>query len=287
MLPVSITLTRHDEPDWLIRETLDSLGRQRGVAGEVLFLDQQDDPETATHCGSLSTQDLRFTVVNVPAGGLSPVRNRAIELAANDIILFIDSDAVADPGWAAALAHSLTRDTVGVVGGRVVPRWHRPPGFVSRAPIIQEQYSLIDLGPDEGPCAKIVGANFGLHRGRLGEQAFFDTDLGRRPGSLLGGEETDLCARVRGLGLEVCYNGAASVEHQILPERINLAWVQRRIFYAGVGRALQGGLPNPYHGGRGGVAANLGVIPVLPAYALGMLKGLWMRGTGRAPRGQH
>ncbi|MCP5373093.1 MAG: glycosyltransferase [Hyphomicrobiales bacterium] len=256
----------------MIREALDSLGRQDGAVGEVLFLDQQNDPALAAHCAGLSTDALVFRAVAVPPSGLSEARNRSLEMAAHDIVLFLDSDAVAGPGWAGALAAALAAEEVGVVGGRVVPRWHRPPLILARSPVVLEQYSLVDLGPDTRSCDKVVGANFGLHRSRLGTEARFDTALGRRPGTLLGGEETDLCRRVRALGLDVRYCGAAGVEHQILPERIRFAWLQRRFYYAGISRALQGGRPRPYHGSRAPLR-NLWLIPLLPAYALGLMRG--------------
>lgn len=40
---ITISLTRHREPDWLVRDALVSLAAQRSVAGRVLFVDQARD----------------------------------------------------------------------------------------------------------------------------------------------------------------------------------------------------------------------------------------------------
>jgi glycosyltransferase involved in cell wall biosynthesis len=237
-MPLTITCTRYTEPAWLVQATLESLARQENVEAVVLFLDQQDDPRLRAWCAAHTKANLRFQYVIIPAQGLSVARNRAIELSPHDLILFIDSDAVADPGWARSLAATLERDRVGIAGCRIVPRWHRRPLLIARSRIVLNSYSMFDLGPGEVATSRVVGAGFGIHRGRLGNEARFHEAFGRRPGGLLGGEENELCTRARACGLDVIYNGNAVVEHQVLPERIAYGWVMRRFYYAGFERAL-------------------------------------------------
>ena len=92
--------------------------------------------------------------------------------------------------------------------------------------------------------------------------------LGRSGGKLFGGEDTDLCARVRAAGGKVVYNGRAVVDHQILPERITYRWLMRRMFYAGYGRGIRGGPPSPSHEMT---VMDWLVLPIiLPAYLIGL-----------------
>lgn len=268
---VSIAVTRHDEPDWLVLQALESLAIQRGVSGEVIFLDQRTAPELAGRVKELATACIDFCVHSVPPTALSFARNEALRLARHQHVLFLDADAIADPAWARELVSTLDQPAVGVAGCRILPRWHVPPLLISRARVVWEQYSLVDHGETEKDMARVVGAGFGLHARRLGDLARFDERLGRRPGSLLGGEESDLCRRCRAAGLLVRYNGRARIWHQVLPERVRYRWVLRRLFYAGVGRAAMGGAPSPSH--RPGLWDWIWMPLVLPCYSAGYLVG--------------
>lgn len=269
--PLTITLTRYNEPNWLLWETLESLSHQQDVQAEVLFLDQIEDVETQNYVKKLSSEAIHFDYRTIPAKSLSFARNFAIKHAANDRILFIDSDAIADPSWAFEMGRSLSQNNVAVAGGRIKPKWHKPPLAIARAQVVWEQYSLLDLGEHEIPFHKAVGASFGINRSVLGETAYFDENLGRKGGNLMGGEDTELCDRAAERNLAIMYNGRAVVHHQILPERIRYRWILKRIYFAGLGRAAKGGRPSPTHKSR---LMDYLVLPIiLPWYAAGYLRG--------------
>jgi GT2 family glycosyltransferase len=270
-LQATIALTRYQEPNWLLWETLDAVAAQQGLTGEVLVLDQAGDEATAARVASIARPGWSFQWYPIAARSLSYARNRAIEMSRFPLVLFLDSDALADPRWASELAATLAKAGVGVAGGRIMPKWHRRPLFITKSRFAREQYSLLDYGPGEAAVAKVVGAGFGIHRERLGQDARFDERLGRRAGLLLGGEETDLCARAARAGVGVRYNGRAVVYHQVLPERIRYSWLLKRIFYAGVSRALRGGAPSSTHRLT---LWDLVFMPViLPVYIVGYLRG--------------
>ena len=248
---ITISLTRFAEPNWLVRDAIDSLARQAKVRAEILFLDQQDDAEMRARCSELSTAELQFHYIVIPARNLSYARNRAIELSASEIILYIDSDAIADPLWAHSLSQTLGRSGVGVAGGRILPKWLKPPLFIARSRMVLGSYSMLDLGDGEQSGARLYGASFGIHRERLGPDAYFSEKLGRRPdGGLLGGEEIDLCIRVAAKGLGVIYNGSAVVQHQVLSERISYRWLMRRFYFSGIEKALTDATMAPSVRGR-------------------------------------
>ncbi len=270
-MEVSITLTRYREPNWLVWETLESLARQQGVRAEVLFLDQMQDNETEAHICELLSDDIAFEYIRIEERGLSYARNLAIERARNDILLFIDADAIADQGWAKELATPLARPGVAVAGGKIVPKWHGRPILLARSRLVMEQYSILDLGAGVREVARVVGANFGINRDVAGEEANFDEAYGRREGRLFSGEDSDLCRRVRRHGRKVVYTGAALVHHQILLDRLSYPWIMKRIYYAGLLRAMQGGIPNPTH--KTNLWDYLVLPAILPAYALGYLRG--------------
>lgn len=268
---VTITLTRFNEPDWLLDEALTSLAKQSGVCAEVLVLDQTPSDAIAARCAELQSSMVRFRYETIPARGLSFARNQAIEKATHDVVLYIDADAVAEPRWARSLQDALVMDDVGLAGARIVPKWHRAPLLIARSLMVQDQYSILDLGSATRSVHRVVGAGFGLHRRRLKGDAYFDERLGRRAGTLLGGEESDLSRRVIARGLTILYVGKAVVHHQILRERIRYRWIMRRLYYAGFGRAVLGGAPNP---SKPMATWDYLVLPVvLPVYAAGFLRG--------------
>lgn len=243
MASVSIAITRYGESDALVRRALEAALAQEGVQGEVLFLDQREAQPMADDALAEGRLALRIERGRLP--GLSAARNRALTTASHDLVLFLDADAVAEPDWAARMAQALAMPEVAVAGSRIEPGWPRtPPAFINATAIL-DQYSMLDLGRDTHETAKIVGAGFGVNRARLPQGFAFDTALGRRDGRLFGGEESDFCHRARMLGRKVVYCGEARVTHLVEPERLRLSWVMRRMYYAGYGRAAQGGAPAP------------------------------------------
>ncbi|MFN2201388.1 MAG: glycosyltransferase family 2 protein [Caldilineaceae bacterium] len=270
-LQATVALTRFHEPDALLEAALTSMSAQVDIVAEVLLLDQTPSTVIAALCRELDSATIRFRYAAIPATSLSFARNLAIDRATAPVILFMDADAVAEPDWARSLYDALRVEHVGMVGSRILPSWHRRPLLISKSLVVRDQYSIFDFGTQTFPFHRVVGTAFGLHRERLDREAYFDEGLGRREGSLLGGEETDLSRRVRRLGLDILYAGGAVVRHQILPARISYFWILRRFFYAGVTRALLGGPPAPSG------AMNLWdylVLPiVLPPYVVGYFVG--------------
>lgn len=272
---VSIAVTRYAEPDWLVLQTLESLSIQRGVSAEILFLDQSPNDSVVAQFTAMGSPNIRCEYVPIPAKSLSFARNAAVRRASAEAILFIDSDAVAQPGWAVAIATCLADGGVGVVGTRILPRWQGRPPLIARSRMVRDQYSIFDHGECRRSVPRVVGASFGLHRKRLGAEAYFEESLGRREGALLGGEESDLCQRVLRSGLNVVYEGRAAVHHQIHAERMCYRWILKRFFYAGLTRARLGGPPRPSHPLR---LWDFVALPiVLPSYVTGYLYGKHFR----------
>lgn len=243
---VTITLTRYAEPDDLVSKAIAGALLQEGVSGEILFFDQ--DLTSKLSEGNFETGALALKIVRGPMRSLSDARNAAIDQASHDAILFLDSDAVPEPGWASAMAETLSGSKCAVVGSRIEPGWPSKPPSFAKARALLDQYSLLDLGREQRIVQKIVGAGFGMDRAKLPIDFRFDPHLGRRDGRLFGGEETDFCKRAQALGYEVHYCGKSAVTHLIQPERMRWSWIARRMVYAGFGRAQQGGTPSPSQG---------------------------------------
>jgi glycosyltransferase involved in cell wall biosynthesis len=275
---VTITLTRYAEPDELVSQAIAGALKQEGVRGEVLFFDQN---LSSTLCAEdFEPGALELKVKRGPMRSLSDARNAAIDQADYSTILFLDSDAVPEPGWAKAMAATLADPDCAVAGSRIEPGWPAPPPAFAKARALLDQYSLLDLGHERRVVQKVVGAGFGMDRAKLPEGFKFDPELGRRDGRLFGGEETDFCKRAQALGFEVHYCGQAAVTHLIQPERMAWTWIAKRMVYAGYGRAQQGGAPSPSRGLE--LADYLWMPFYLPPYAVGWVWGKLAKRRGKS-----
>lgn len=268
---VTITLTRYAEPDALLETTIAALARQTGVTGRILFFDQAPNPSFTQRLMAIPAvreSRLALDIIPLEARSLSYARNAAIRYADTDAILYCDADAVPETDWARHLAETLSDPRVAIAGCRILPAWPKDerPIWLSRSRLVREQYSLLDLGTERRPARKVVGAGFGIDRRKLGKDAYFDEQLGRRNGNLSGGEETDLCSRARNSGWDIVYDGRAVTHHQIPHARNTLRWIARRFYAQGTDRARQKGLPQASH--RLALADLLWASPLLVVYAL-------------------
>jgi glycosyltransferase involved in cell wall biosynthesis len=269
---LTVTLTRYAEPNWLLAETLESLAKQQNIVATVLMLDQQDNSETAELCNQLTNESITFDYHTISAKSLSFARNEAIRLCQTDVLLYIDTDAIAAPYWAEQLGGVLIQSGVGVAGGKIIPKWHKSPSFIQKSQVVLDQYSMLDLGGNNIEVKKVVGASFGLNKKHLGDVAIFDENLGRRDGKLYSGEESKLCSDALKAGFKIMYVGSSVVQHQVLPERVKFSWIATRMFYQGIASSKRGGAPAPSNKGKYTFWDLLALALLAPFYIFGFLK---------------
>ena len=273
MIFITIALTRYNEPDWLLNLTLESLGRQREVNAKVLELDQSVQKKTKDFCNRLCSENIEFDYRVIASKGLSYARNVAISLCQTDILLFTDPDVVLASDWAYCLSRTLMNNNCAIAGGKIIPRWESRPRWYMKSNIMTDQYSLIDLGDAEKETGRIIGGSMGINIKQIGHQAYFNENLGRRKGTLVGGGDSEFCERAIQNGFKVYYTGRTVAHHQILESRMNLIWIIRKFYYSGFSRAIRGGRPSAMNKKRG--TADYIVLGVFaPFYSIGFLMGL-------------
>lgn len=171
--------------------------------------------------------------------GLSGARNTGVELSSSDVVVFLDDDAAARPGWLAGLArHYADPDVLGV-GGRIDPDWATarprwwPPEFDW---VVGCNYT----GQKAGVVRNLIGANASFRR-ELFDDGGFVTGIGRsaalaRP---VGCEETEFCIRVgkaRPHGRFI-YDDQASVSHSVPIDRQSFSYFRTRCYSEGLSKA--------------------------------------------------
>jgi glycosyltransferase involved in cell wall biosynthesis len=175
-----------------------------------------------------------------PQRGLSRARNRAVDAARGEYIVWTDDDVIVDPDWLAAYVEAFHRwPDAAVFGGKIVEKFAQPipkwltgnasfPGFASR----DFGDEALSLSIREGRLP--FGANFGV---RAIEQRLFryNPDLG--PGSSTGllGDEVDVIERILAAGGAGRWVPKSRVKHFIGSERLTLRYIAN--FYAAIGES--------------------------------------------------
>lgn len=218
---IAICTLNHAES---LRRTLESLAAMRvpdDLAWEVVVVNNGSTDHTedviAAFAGRLP---LRREVE--PQRGLSRARNRAVDAARGQYMLWTDDDVVVDPGWLAAYVTAFRRHPdVAVFGGPVSPRYESPvPRWIlENDTLLRGVFAHWDIGKEEQPlwdAQKVYyipcGPNFAL---RTAEQRRFryNLQLGMAPGQRRRGEELDVLERVRKSGAAGRWVPEARVEH--------------------------------------------------------------------------
>jgi glycosyltransferase involved in cell wall biosynthesis len=75
-----------------IRETLESLQRQTHKTWEAVVVDNGSTDETATIVSEFCRRDARFRLIACETPGVSVARNRGIDAARNEWLMFLDAD---------------------------------------------------------------------------------------------------------------------------------------------------------------------------------------------------
>lgn len=218
---ITISLTRYKESNALFFQTLESLSLQENIDAEVLVLDQFYDTQTELYCDTLSNNNISFRYHIIEAKNLCYARNEAIKLCKTNILLYIDSDAIADKRWALLLKQTLEKDNVWVAWWKIIPLYENKPLFISQYGWVQSLYSLWDLWNEEFISNKVVWANFWINLFTIGRWIYFDEKFARRKWMLISWDENDYVKKVKELGFAIMYNWRAIVQHQILNERIS------------------------------------------------------------------
>jgi len=174
--------------------------------------------------------------------GLSIARNAGLASSRGRILVFMDDDAIACPGYLEEIlgVFQSVKPSPGLLCGPVEPIWGAPrPAWLKDD--LLGYYSVLNWS--ESPRALqegewIAGANFAVARDVISACGGFDAGLGRKGTSLLSGEDTALTDCIRLAGFVVYYAPAAAVQHHIHPERISKAWLYRRVFWGAVSKGI-------------------------------------------------
>jgi GT2 family glycosyltransferase len=231
----------------LLDECLGHLGRQRFRAGDdVIIVDNGSTDDTAAVVARhRSDFDVPLRLLHEPRPGKSRAIARAVVGASGEILAFTDDDVNVDDGWLDAIRTAMADPGVALLGGPVAPRWHPTvPQWIRRA---RERHArlgaplaLLDYG--DRPAAlgsrAVLGANMAVRRQVFAEVGGFPSYLGKLRGTLLSGEDHELCRRVQAAGFRAMYFPSAVVRHFVPADRARVSYFLKWFFWSGVTHAI-------------------------------------------------
>ncbi len=184
------------------------------------------------------SEKLPLRAVFEPLPGLANARNRAVRETTAEYLVWTDDDVLVDSEWLAAYTRAFARwPDAALFGGPIEP-WFEgtPPRWLAEHwQKVESVFAVRQLGDNAFPFDDAhvpFGANYAIRTDV--QQAFlYDSSLGRRPGSSVGGEETQLIRELLAAGHTGWWVPDARVRHFIPRERQSLRYLRR--FFVGHG----------------------------------------------------
>jgi GT2 family glycosyltransferase len=233
------TYNRYD----VLADALSSLMDQSldSASYEVLVIDNSTDLVAQRDFWRWGRSRFPVVLEVVPEPGLSKARNVGIRAAVAPIVAFCDDDAVVSRDWLRSLLGVFEEEPkAGAAGGPVVPIWpEAAPTWVH--PWLRGYFTIVDHGVKRRALAEtewLAGTNVAFRREPLIETGGFSEALGRRGALLLSNEELDIMDRLRENGFQSFYEPAAVVHHKVHADRVDQAWLRRRVAWQVVSDGL-------------------------------------------------
>lgn len=238
---VSVVVCAYTQRRWGdLQDAVDSALAQPEATEVVVVIDHEPDllrmaQERWPH----------LTVVpNRGPRGLSGARNTGMHVAYGDLVAFLDDDATAAEDWLRHLVDPFADPTVIAVGGRAEPVW--PAG--ARSDLYPDELLWIvgcshrGLPEELAEVRNVLGCSMAFRRRAALAAGGFDTDTGRVGTVPLGGEETDLCIRLRQQdpAARILLDPRAVVHHRVSADRATWSYIRSRSYHEGVSKAILG-----------------------------------------------
>jgi GT2 family glycosyltransferase len=244
-MTISVIIASYNRAD-LLDECLTHLSRQRFEPGdEVIVVDNASTDHTPQVIERRSRSfpvPLRY--LHETRAGKSNAVACALGAARGELLAFTDDDVNVGEGWLDAIRKGMSDPKVALVGGPVAPRWEKwPPQWLKFPPRgygrLASPLGLVDYGPAAAPLGEraALAGNLAIRRDVMTAIGGFRSDLGKLRGTLLSGEDHDLCQRVAASGREAWYCPEAVVHHWVPAQRMRVGYFVEWFYWSGITHA--------------------------------------------------
>ncbi|MDP9173941.1 MAG: glycosyltransferase [Planctomycetota bacterium] len=229
-MTVSVIIVTLNRPD-CVRRCLNCLLEQQPAADQLIVVDASADDltekVTAEFPGVIYLRNVKGY------GRMTASRNIGLKQASGELIAFVDDDAFARPGWLKNLLASYADPKVGAVGGRACNgvAGEEAVGVNEIGQLRRNGTLTGNFGADPKRIIEVdhvMGCNMSYRRAVIAQLGGFREDY---PGISGVREDSDMCVRVKKLGLGVLFNPAAIVDHIGAPQAVGKRFDARYEFY--------------------------------------------------------
>jgi len=234
-MDASVIVTSYDVDRYNdLYDTIESILNQEHTDFElVLVLEDDRLVDNVNNDWSDERITMEYSEENL---GLSKARNLGASISNGELIVFTDDDIIADKNWLGELIKTYnSKDDAFGTGGRCEPIWpdNEKPKFVP-----PEFYWLFGVThkhhPEKGKVRNTFGCNIAFKRTLFLEHGGFNDDLGKKHGTNIQGEETEMSYRIsNSTGLCMYYNPDAIIEHKVYSSQTEIRYIIERCFWQG------------------------------------------------------
>ncbi|MFC0450116.1 glycosyltransferase family 2 protein [Rhodococcus jostii] len=239
---LSVVICAYTTRRWFdLCRSVQSVLSQEGPVPELILVIDHCDELYVRACNRYCMDERVTVLANADTRGLSGARNTGVRAAHGDVVAFVDDDARAEPGWTQALMHHYGNRGVAGVGGYADPSW---PG--DRPRWLPQEFdwvvgcSYVGQPTRVAPVRNPIGCNMSMRRSVLYAVGGFRSEVGRVGSVPVGGEETELCIRIRANedSNQILFDPDMRVQHHVSPDRTTLRYFVRRCRHEGLSKAV-------------------------------------------------
>lgn len=229
--------------DQFIYQTLEHIAANQFPTNqyEIVLVNNNSTDNTESECQRFQQQfpeiPMRYFVETKQ--GLSHARNRGIEEAKGDILVFLDDDSFVRADYLQNLSEYVARyPDMMAFGGKIEPLFETG---ISPEWLCSWTYSWVSaINKGDKVClfkgkSYPIGANMGFRKECIQQCGLFNTELGRTGKNMLAGEEKDLFNAIKELGMKIYYFPELFVQH-VIPEKRTTSDYVKRLGY-GIGKS--------------------------------------------------
>lgn len=225
-----------------IRPLLDSIVANTMAPSEyeIVLVDNNCTDQTRQVCEhfSASHPEITFRYVVEPEQGLSAARNKGIREAKGKYLVYIDDDALVDPHYLKDYVDYFeAHPEVMALGGPIEPLYEtaEPAWMSPYTKALLTAWMNYGDHPREYPQGRYPGGGNSAYRKEVFDKVgFYNTDLGRKGGNLMGSEEKDIFDKMHSLGMKVMYIPEPVLHHCIPQAKLEEPYFNRLTCQMGI-----------------------------------------------------
>jgi glycosyltransferase involved in cell wall biosynthesis len=204
---------------------------------EILVVTNNCTDKTQILIDDYMSRQSNVRCVNETRQGLSFARNKAIDQAKGDMIVYVDDDAEMSPHYLSHLEKIIAEEEkIGALGGPVEVGWLGPvPAWYETG--LDRAFNYLYYGSYRMKLRYprvVYGTNMAFPVSLLKKIGGFRTDLGRIGASLLSGEDVEIMLRIQEKEhLPILYDPDLRVKHLISPERLSPGYIMEKAIWQG------------------------------------------------------